>query len=44
MDNNFKAIEKSIALTRRCVLLINGSVALKLQLEEKLLKFEQIRN
>ena len=44
MDNNIKAIETSIALTRRCISLINGNVTLKLQLEDKILKFEQLRN
>ena len=44
MDNNIKAIETNLALTRRCFLLFNGNVELKLQLEDKILKFEQLRN
>ena len=44
MDNNIKAIETSIALTRRCLPIFNGNAALKLQLEDKILFFEQLRN
>ena len=44
MDNNIKAIETSIALTRLCLSLMNGNGMLKLQLEDKILKFEQLRN
>ena len=44
MDNNIKAIETSLALTRRCLSLFNGNAASKLQLEDKILKFEILRN
>ena len=44
MDNYIKAIEDRIALARRCLPLVNGNAALKLQLEGEILKFEQLRN
>ena len=44
MDNNIKAIDKSLVLTRRCLSLFYGNAALKMQLKDKILKFEQIRN
>ena len=44
MDNNIKAIETSLVLTRRCLSLFNGNAASKLQLEDKILKFEILRN
>ena len=44
MDINIKAIETSLALTRRCLSLFNGNAVLQLQLEDKILKFEQLRN
>ena len=44
MENNIKAIEKSLALTRRCLPLFNGKAVLQLQLGDKILKLEQLRN
>ena len=44
MDNYIKAVEDRLALARRCLPLVNGNAALKLQLEGKILKFEQLRN
>ena len=44
MDNNIEAIEKSLALTLRCLLLFHGNAALTLQLEDKILKFEIVLN
>ena len=44
MDNNIKAIEKSLALTRRCLSLFNGNAVIQLQLADTILKFEQLRN
>ena len=44
MDNYIKAIEDRLALARSCLPLFNTNVALKLQLEHEILKFEQLRN
>ena len=44
MENNIKAIEKSLVLTRRCLSLFNGKAVLQLQLGDKILKLEQLRN
>ena len=44
MDNYIKAIEDRLALARRCLPLFNGNAELKLQLENEILKFEQLRN
>ena len=44
MDNYIKAIEERIVLARRCLPIFNGNAALKLQLEDEMLKFEQLQN
>ena len=44
MDKNIRAIETSIAFTRRCLPLFNGNAPLKLQLEDKIFRFEKLRN
>ena len=44
LDNNIKDIKKNLALKRRCYSLFNNNAALKLQLEDKILTFEQIQN
>ena len=44
MDNYIKAIEERLALASHCLPLFNNNVALKLQLEDEIVKFEQLRN
>ena len=44
MDNYIKVIEDRLAQARRCLPLFNNNAALKLQLKDKILKLEQLRN
>ena len=44
MDNYNTAIEDRLALARCCLPLFNNNVLLKLQLEDEILKFKQLRN
>ena len=44
MNNYIKEIEDRLALARPCLPLFNGNTALKLQLEDEILKFEQLWN